>query len=117
MRGRHRSFAQGTVFPNLSSSRIDLASRVLSIGEEVIAALDETDPESAEVSLPSNLRARMLIWQGGGELIRRWPWFTFEDRPFPPLLHLFGYGPEFFQYLFPLNRPSELTGPQRDVIY
>ena len=37
------------------------------------------------------------------------PWFQPEDRLLPLFLHLFGAGPEFFQYLYPLIHPPELS--------
>ena len=51
------------------------------------------------------MKARILLWQGAGRLVRDRPWFAYEDRPRPLFLHIFGYGTEFFQYLFPLERP------------
>jgi hypothetical protein len=75
------------------------------------------DTRTVAVSAPSSLQGRLLIWQGGHALIWHRPWFPFDNPPLPLSLHLFGYGPEFFRYFFPLERPNELTGPQRDVIY
>lgn len=36
------------------------------------------------------------------------PWFQPVDRPASISLHLFGYGPKFFEYLLPLLHPEEL---------
>lgn len=107
----------------------NLASRALSVEQEVQDLLSFGDvgvqPEGAqatraskqEVPTPSSIRSRLLLWQGSGELVLRRPWFEFDDRPLPLSLHLFGYGPEFLRYVFPLQRPHELTDPQRETVY
>ena len=100
-----------------------LVAQALSIGKEVRAEVraqvaSELGPSTTEpVAAHSSLGARMLIWQGAGRLVLNRPWFEFGGRVSPPTLHLFGYGPEFFQYLFPLEHPPELTDVQRNRVY
>ena len=55
------------------------------------------------------METRLLLWEGSVLMALHRPWFQLEDRPLPLSLHLFGYGPEFFQYLFPLVHPRELS--------
>ena len=92
------------------------AFRVLSVLPEVTESFTSdkaTIFHDAEirlpVSTPSGMKARLLLWEGAGRLVLNRPWFKFDDRPPPLSLHLFGYGPEFFQYLFPLERPVDLV--------
>jgi len=103
-----------------------LTPRAISIVSELGAAF--TSPESAGGSAvaadsrqgdfgPSSMRARLLLWQGAGRLVLDRPRFEFDEKPLLPSLHLFGYGPEFFQYLFPLVRPLALTDRQHNSIY
>lgn len=51
-------------------------------------------------------------------MVQHRPWFEFLDRHVPKsAVHVFGYGPEFFQYLFPLEQPDEIVDPQLTTIY
>ncbi|MCI0781098.1 MAG: tetratricopeptide repeat protein [Chloroflexi bacterium] len=104
-----------------SIPQVFLGSRALSIRADVQAALATElpgRPESTEQSVtPSSFRTRLLLWQAAGNLVQHRPWFESDDRPSSLRLHLFGYGPEFFQYLFPLERPDELSHHLLGPIY
>lgn len=103
----------------------DPLPRAVSAGSAVVSTLSpdlpgvrplstaETDADlpdginNTPVTLTS-METRLLVWEGSAQLALRRPGVQAGDWPVPVLLHLFGYGPEFFQYLFPLIRPQEL---------
>ena len=45
------------------------------------------------------------------------PWFQTEERPLTLSMYLFGYRPEFFQFLFPLVHPRELSHLNIENVY
>lgn len=107
--------------PPITSDPASLTRQPFSITPEVTRALsgetleiDNLLPDDV-LPAPSGMKSRFLMWQGAGRLVINRPWFAFEDRPSPFSLYLFGYGPEFFQYIFPLERPPELVNPHRDT--
>jgi hypothetical protein len=51
----------------------------------------------------------MLLWKASSKMAMHRPWFQTEGQLAYLYLHLFGYGPEFFHYLFPLVHPRELS--------
>jgi len=87
----------------------DAAAGALTPDAVAAALIAETQQP---VSAPSGMKARLLLWEGAGRLVLHRPWFEFAEGPLPLSLHVFGYGPEFFQYLFPLEHPLELRDPQ-----
>ena len=48
---------------------------------------------------------RIDIWGGSLDLVRKRPWFEYEELTLSPVRHLVGYGPELFKYTFPLESP------------
>ena len=66
---------------------------------------------------PSSMETRLLLWKSASGMALRRPWFQAGDRPLSLSLHLFGYGPEFFQYFFPLTHPRELSHLNIGIVY
>ena len=129
-----------TLFPS-PSGRAPLSPRALSVGSAVVSALSSEFPNdggegpsgdgvenpsgivaklagrSTPSAIPNTMETRLLLWKGSVKLALDRPWFQPEDRPLPLTTHLFGYGPEFFQYLFPLIHPQELSHLNIGFIY
>lgn len=95
-----------------------------------VSSLDDTPlsavavrAESVGGGLASGLTGRTQIWREAARLVARRPWFAFENGgPVPHswltraraagkagLRHLFGYGPETFQYVHPLAQEPPPT--------
>ena len=49
--------------------------------------------------------SRLSMWRVSARLIVDRPWFPFEDLSLPLLRLFFGYGPETYRYVFPLEAP------------
>ena len=105
------------------ATRIALGTQALSIGRDVQDALVLEVPEAEETAqasgavAPSSVSTRLLLWRTGLKLVQDRPWFEVDDRTWSLSLHLFGYGPEFFQYLFPLEMPEDVANLSRELIY
>jgi len=120
------------------AGRVDLAPRALSAGSAVFSTLAAELPGSGApsgtttsatstsatptiatptIATPTSMETRLLLWKGAVQMALHRPWFQPEDRPLPLFLHLFGYGPEFFQYLFPLIHPRELSHLNMSHVY
>jgi len=93
--------------PSLGQDEVAPADSIAREASGPLTAQSSSGPDQTTYSSSSTLRTRFLIWKGAGQLALHRPWFEFEDRPFPLSLHLFGYGPELFQYVFSLQRPPE----------
>ena len=87
------------------------------IASTVQSDVADSIPDAQQPRVATGMEARPLLWRGAGRLVRNRPWFEFAERPLPFSLHIFGYGPEFFQYAFSLVKPRDLTNPQRDTIF
>ena len=111
-----------TAIPSQSEGA-QLSPRALSVGTAVASTLsaefpNREDPSSilaqipgskTSANVPSSMQTRLLLWKGSVRLAVSRPWFQPQDRPFLPSLHLFGYGPNFLQFVFPLIHPKELS--------
>lgn len=59
-------------------------------------------------TLPESATQRVLAWEGSLDLITERPTPGYIEDRLAPTRHLAGYGPEMFQYIFPLRSPPEL---------
>ena len=48
---------------------------------------------------------RTDIWSGSLRLVKRRPWFEYEELTLSPVRGIVGYGPELFKYTLPLESP------------
>ena len=106
------------------TGRAELAPRAWSAGSAVVSTLAAELPSrqavhvSAPVSaVPSSMEMRILLWKVAAQIAMHRPWFQPKESPLPLSLHLFGYGPEFFQYVFPLLHPEELSHLNTVAVY
>lgn len=108
--------------------RADLVPRAVSAGSATASTLAsellgiETQVETQGLTLdaiayPNSIETRLLLWKNSVRMAMDRPWFEFQDPPPPLFLHLYGYGPEFFQYLFPLIHPRKLSHLNNGLVY
>jgi O-antigen ligase/Flp pilus assembly protein TadD len=81
---------------------------VLGGQEERVSRLDSALWRATTVSelADSGLSGRLSIWSASLSLVQERPWFDDEDGQKGILSTLFGYGPDSFQYVFPLRRDT-----------
>ena len=105
---------------------VNLAPRALSAGSILVSTLTAELPsrqpsfaaaDDSASATPGSMETRLILWKSAVQMALNRPWFQPEDRPLPLSLHLFGYGPEFFQYLFPLIHPRELSNLNIGTVY
>lgn len=86
-------------------------------GREALSAIPISGELAGRDATPTSMESRLILWKSAAGMALHRPWFQPEDRPLPLSLHLFGYGPEFFPYLFPLIHPRELSHLNVGIVY